>query len=251
VNRYIKLILIGLNVLWLSMPVAAQSTENLPDSIATSYFGALQSGDWAKCASLAHPSSLSNIRKSADKFVDSLIVMDTFGDSIRSYFGVASKEEYAKLSDSMVFQHVVERISQQPGYSEILKATKYKVIGNLKERDDLVHVLYRSNVELFDSNGNRLEFATFKKGNEHFGIVGVVAEVKLGRPDADRADLISVKKDGVDWKILPGADIEQAINEWERAINEFQENMRKFEAAVAQEVKAKQKTKSKRRARNR
>jgi hypothetical protein len=202
VIRYIKSLIIGLIGLWLSISTVAQSTKDLPDDIATNYFAALQAGDWAKCASLAHPSSLSKIRKSADRFVDSLLIVDEFGSNLRSYFGVANKEEYRKLSDSIVFQRVIERISQQPGYSEILKATKYKVIGSLKERDDLVHVLYRSDVELFDSNGNRLEVAKFKKGNEPFGVVGVVAEVRLRRSDADRAELISVKKDGVAWKIL-------------------------------------------------
>jgi hypothetical protein len=250
-KRYLNLPIIGLISLWLSISTVAQSTEDLPEVVATNYFSALQAGDWEKCASLAHPLSLSKIRKSADKLVDSLIIMNAFGGNLRSYFGVGSKEEYAKLSDSMVFQHVTERISQQPGYSEILKATKYKVIGSLKERDDLVHVLYRSDVELFDSSGNRLEIATFKKDNEHFDIVGIVVEVKLGPPDADRAELISVKKDGAAWKILPGDDIEQVLDGWGKAINEFQENMRKFEAAVAQEVKAKQKARSKRKARNR
>src|SRR5262249_37143170 len=102
--RYIKLILIGLTGLWLSMPAVAQSNEDLPDAVALSYFAALQSGDWAKCASLIHPSSLSNIRKSVDRFVDSLLIVDKYGGNLRSYFGVVSKEEYGKLSDSVVFQ---------------------------------------------------------------------------------------------------------------------------------------------------
>jgi hypothetical protein len=246
---YIKFVLLGILCFCLIMPTFAQSNENVPEAVALSYFAALQSEDWVKCASLVHPKSLNKIRKDADKFVDSLLVVDKYGGNLRSYFDVASKEEYEELSDSIVFQHVIQRISQQPGYSEILKATKYKVIGSLKETDNLVHVLYRSDVELFDSDGNRLKIAKFEKGND---LIRVVAEVKLREPDADRAELISVRKDGEAWKILPGDEIQQALKDWEKMIQEFQDNMRKYvEAALAQEAKTKQKPKSKRKSLNR
>jgi hypothetical protein len=135
----------------------------------------------------------------------------------------------------------------------------------LKETDGLVHVLYRSDVKLFDASGNRVkvyrsDVELFDSSGDRVKVVNsergneansVVFEVKLREPDEDRAELISVKRDGAAWKLLPGNEIEQALGEWQKMIQDVQGYMRKFAEALAQEHKARQKSKSKRRARNR
>lgn len=232
----------------LTMPVVAQTNGGTPEAVVQDYWAAMQAGEWAKCVDLIHSQSLQKIRKSSDTFVATLI---GFGEgNLISYFGVMSREEYAKLSDAVVLERLLNRMAQQPGYQEILQATKYKLLGSVKESDDLVHVIYRSDVELLDAQGNRLKVAKFEQHNE---VIGVRVEVKVPEPNKERASVISVKKDGDAWRILAEDDVEKTLSEWQKSIEEFQGHMKKFAEAMLDQQKAKspRKRKPQRQSRNR
>ena len=162
-----------------------------------------------KVRGLIHSQSLGRIRKNSDRFVATLIV---FGEgNLISHFGVASREEYVELSDAVVLERLLRRMAQQPGYREILQATRYQLLGTVKESDDLVHVIYRSDVQLLDPQGRRLKVARFERSNE---VIGVSVEVKVPEPDEERVSVISVKKDSDSWRILAGDDVEKMVSEW-------------------------------------
>lgn len=229
-----KLLLTVTACFYLSMPIVAQTNEGTPEAVVQNYWAAMQAADWSKCASLIHSQSLARIRKSSDRFVTTLIA---FGEgNLHSHFGVASREEYAELSDAVVLERLLRRMAQQPGYQEILQATRYKLLGTVNESDDLVHVLWRSDVELLDAQGRRLKVAKFERSSE---VIGVSVEVEAPGPDDERASVISVKKDGDAWRILAGDDVEKTLNAWEKSIEEFQGHMKKFAEAMVAQQKAK------------
>jgi hypothetical protein len=231
-SSYLKFLLTAIACLYLTMPVVAQANAGTPEAVVQDYLAAMQAAQWAKCAGLTHTQSLERIRKSSDRFVATLV---TFGEgNLHSHFGVASREDYARLSDAVVLERLLSRMAQQPGYREILQATKYKLLGTVKESDDLVHVIYRSDVELFDAQGRRLKVAKFEQSND---VVGVKVEVKV--PDEARASVISVKKDGDAWRILAADDVENALRQWQKSLAEFQGHMKKFAEAMLAQRKAK------------
>jgi len=203
----------------------SQSNDDNPEAVVQSYWAAMQAGDWAKCASLIHPDSLARVRNKANGFVDSLLALDKFGDNLRDFFGVSTKDEFVKLSDGLVFERALQRMSLQPGFTEIIKATKHQSLGTVYERDDLVHVLYRADVRLYDSAGNRLKVAEFESHND---LIGVHTKVSLPDPDNDRAGVISLKKQGSAWRLLSGDEVETALSEWRKNFEEFRENLTKF-----------------------
>jgi len=238
-TRYAQLLFIPFVLFSLVVHANAQPQDDLPAAVVRDYFSALQSEDWERCASLVHPESLKKIRQSSDKLVNAIAPLDRYGGNLNSYFGVTTLEEYGKLSDRAVFKHAIRLVSSQPGYHELLKATKYRIIGSLKETDTLVHVVYHSDVELIDENGQRVSSATFPKGDAS----PFVVEVKLPPPEEDRAELISVKKDGETWKVLLRDEPQHTLDEIEKAISNFKDSMRKFvSSASAQKAKTSKKT---------
>ncbi|HKQ73060.1 MAG TPA: hypothetical protein VJ810_04980 [Blastocatellia bacterium] len=242
-NFEIRSFIIGVFLVCLSIPTFAQSNEGTPETTAKTYWATMQAADWARCANLVHSKSLSKIRNRANRFVDLLFGIDRFGGNLNIYFGVSTKEDFEKLSDAVVFEGLMRRIYLQPGFTEILKATTFQVVGTMEEKSELAHIVYRADVKFLDSEGKRLTAAKFESGNDLFGIT---TEVKLPEPDGDRVEVISVMKDGAAWKILLGEELDEMFSDWEKQITDFQENMRKMaDALSAGKNKSRQKPKPK------
>jgi hypothetical protein len=105
-------------------------------------------------------------------------------------------------------------------------------------------VLYKADVRLFDSAGNRLKVAKFERQNNFFG---VVSEIRLPDADNDRAEVISVKKHGPAWRLLSGDEVETDLNGWQKSVDELQETMSKLGNALSKKsVKASSRKKTKR-----
>jgi len=222
--------------LYLAMTAVAQNVEATPEMVVNNYWTALQSGDWAKSASLVHPQSLHTVRMSSDKFVDALIGLG--GEfNLSSYFQVTNKDEYQKLADVVVYERLVRSLSQQPGYKEMLKATRFKVLGTVSESENLAHVVFRWDVELLDANGKRLSTADFKEGNQ---LIGVSVELKLPDPNDASAGVITVKRSTTGWLIVTNNDIEEQVDHLTKSIEETKESTKKVAEALASQQRAKQ-----------
>ena len=237
---YVRSLLAVTVCFYLTVTTLAQTNGGTPDAVVQTYWATMRAAEWAKCADLIHPQALRRIRKSSDRFVAALTV---FGEgNLLNYFGVATRHEYMELSDAAVLERLLRRMAQQPGYQEIVQATKYELLGTVKESDDLVHVLYRSDVVLLDAQGRRLKVAKFEQSNE---VIGLRVEVKIPELNEERVSVISVKKNGDSWLILPGDDVEKTLSEWEKSIEEFQGHMKKFADAMLAQQKAKSQRKRK------
>jgi len=137
----------------------------------------------------------------------------------------------------VVYERLVRSLSQQPGYKEVLKATKFKVLGTVSESENLAHVVFRADVELLDANGKRLTEAKFEERNQ---LIGVSVELKLPDPDDDSARVITLKRSNGAWLILTDNDIEEQVDRLTRSIEDTKESMKKVAAALASQQRAKQ-----------
>ncbi len=223
--RSIKLFLKAFLIhVYLITSISAQSTEQKPEDVVNSYWFAMRANDWAKCAHLVHPRSLSKIRNRANSLARALLDLNG-GSNLHAYFGVRTKEEYERLSDIEVFERLMRHMPPPINLEEILNATTYEILDTTKERDDLVHILYRVDIKIVGSEGKRLRVVKIERRSE---LIGVHYNVELPAPDEDRAEVISVKKDGSSWKILLAHDVIESIDFIEKQVVEFKENMRKF-----------------------
>src|SRR5262249_244118 len=132
---------------------------------------------------------------------------------------------FVKLSDGLVFERALQRMSLQPGFTEIIKATKHQSLGTVNERDDLVHVLYRADVRLYDSAGNLLKVAEFES---HNGLMGVDSKVILQDKNKDGAGVIILKKGRWVWRFLFGDEIKTFLREWQKNMENLQELLTKL-----------------------
>jgi len=204
-------------------PANAQSSASSLEDFAKSYWTALQSGDTARIVSMIHPKALASFRKKADAYVNSLLVFDKFGGNLRVEFGVTTKEEFQKLSDSFVFEQFLKRTALEPGHLEIEKATKRELIGTIRERDDLAHLIYRSDIVMLDSQGNRLKTATFERHGE---IIGIWTTYTFHDQDKDSAMLMIIKRDGAEWKVLTIEEFEKEIDVWTEGLDRQNEELK-------------------------
>jgi hypothetical protein len=245
-SYFSKLLLMAGCYFCLVVSVAAQESEVTPEVAAKNYWTAMQSGDWVKSARLIHPQSLRSVRVISDRFVEALISFNGAGN-LPSYFEVNSKDEYQKLSDEVVCARLLRALSREPGYMEILKATKFNVLGSVIESENLAHVIYRCDVELFDTSGRRLSTAKFE---EHNQLVGVTVEVRLPDANNDHADVISVKRWNNSWLVVPNNEFEETVNGWTKSFEEAQQSVKKVvEALASQRAGSVRKRKAQRRTR--
>ncbi len=230
IGKYtIRLFSIGIFLFFVSSLTFAQSSERTPEAAARNYWTALRSSDWAQCAALIHPKSLSEIRNRSTRFVDFLLDQDRSGFNLKNYFGVSNKADFEKLGDAVVFERLMRRMYILPGLTEILNATTFQTIGTIEE-GDLAHIVYRTDVRFLDSEGNPLSTAKFERHND---FIGVVSEVKLHERDRDRVEVMSLRKDGTSWKILPGDEYDETLSLWEKEIRELQLNIQKVVDALS------------------
>jgi len=220
--------------------ISVQSTEQRPEDVVKSFWDAVQASDWAKCAQMVHHQSLSKSRDRANRLAKVLFEMDG-GTNLNSYFGVIRMEDYEQLRDVWVLERMFPLMYFPYTLEEIQNALSYKIIGITRERDDLAHILYRTDIKILDSEGKRLKVARIERDSK---VIGIRYDFKLPDPDDERAEVISVKKDKLSWKILLADDVFNTIDTMEKNIAEFNDNMRK----LAEELAKQQKTRKSKRA---
>lgn len=218
-------------------------TDVTPEVVAQHYWTAMQSNDWAKSASLIHPQSLHELRLSSDTFVDALLGFANESNLI-SYFGVSNKAEYQKLNDELVVERWFQTLSQQPGYKEVLKATTLKIVGSVRESENIAHVLYRRDVALFDAEGHRLTTAKFEEGNQ---LIGLHVEIKLPKPDTDRVEVLTLKRCERSWCIVVDDETREMLDSWTKSLEDTKQSMKKvINELASQQAKTVRKRNSRR-----
>lgn len=159
----------------MTIAVAAQTAQETPESVAKTYFAAMQAADWAKSASLLHPEALASLKRSFAAIVSA----DKSGGAAKTIFGLKSSAEFAQLSDAAVFERLMSFITGAvPDMKAALAASTSTVLGKVDESPELAHIIYRSNI-------------------------------KLAGAEMTEVELISLKKQGPTWRALLTSDMEE------------------------------------------
>lgn len=170
--------------LTLILPALAQSSET-PESVAKAYFAAMKAGDWAKCAGFMHPEALASMKRAFTAVVNA----DKSEGAARKIFGVKSNADFEKLTDAAVFERLMDFIvSAVPEMKTALAASTNTVLGQVAEGQDVIHIVYRT-------------------------------QLKLGQAEVSQVELISLKKSGTIWRALLTADMEELFEKFAEGLS--------------------------------
>jgi hypothetical protein len=138
----------------------ARAAQDTPESVAKAYFAAMQSADWAKCASLIHRDELASMKRTFAAAVNA----DKTGDSAKTIFKLKSGAEYSQLSEATVFERLMDFItSVEPDMKTVLASSTNTILGRVDESPDLAHIVFRSRTKMEGEEVNEVELISFKK----------------------------------------------------------------------------------------
>jgi hypothetical protein len=156
----------------------ARTAQDTPESAAKAYFAALQSADWAKCASLMHRDELASMKRTFAAAINA----ERTGDAAKTIFKLKSVAEYSQLSEATVFERVMDFItSVEPDMKAAMASSTNTILGRVDESPDLAHIVFRS-------------------------------RTKMGGEEINEVDLISFKRQDSAWRALLPSDIENMLN---------------------------------------
>lgn len=159
---------------------AFSQTSESPESVAKAYFAGMQTSNWDKCASLIHTEALGSMKRT----FAAIIKADESGGAAKTIFGLKSNDEFAQLSEATVFERLMNFITGAvPEMKSALASSTTTILGKVNEGTDMVHVVYRS-------------------------------QIKMAGAEASEVEIISFKKQGVTWRALLTADMEEMVNKF-------------------------------------
>lgn len=165
--------------------VALSQTPETAEAVAKSYFAAMQAGDWAKCANLMHPEALVSMKRT----FGSIVKADKSGEASKALFGLKNPAEFDQLSETAVFDKLMSFITGAvPDLKSALAASTSTVLGQVNERPELAHIVYRT-------------------------------QVKLGGAEVTQVELISLRKSGSTWRALLTADMEELFQKFAEGLS--------------------------------
>jgi len=143
------------------MTAFAQASTDTPESVAANYMTAMRAEDWARCATFMHPEALTQLRR----IMTPIVAADQSGQVRRQLFNVQNSNEFAQLSDTVVFERLMRAVStQQPAETRSALANmNTTIIGSISESSDVSHVLYRMQIPVAGATVTKLSVMTFKK----------------------------------------------------------------------------------------
>jgi hypothetical protein len=140
--------------------VFAQAAQDTPESAAKAYFAAMREADWAKCASLMHPDALASMKRTFATVVDA----DKTGDAAKTIFKLKSAAEYSQLSDTAIFERLMDFITGvAPDMKTALASSTNTILGRVDESPDLAHIVFRSRTKTAGEEVNEVDLISFKK----------------------------------------------------------------------------------------
>ncbi|MBS1788964.1 MAG: hypothetical protein JST85_14635 [Acidobacteria bacterium] len=168
----------------LTVSTVSQVPES-PETVAKSYFTAMQAGNWDKCAGLLHPEALSSMKR----LFATILKADESGGAAKTIFGLKSNAEFDELTGAAIFERLMNFISGAvPDMKTALASSTTTILGKVSEGTDLVHIVYRS-------------------------------QIKMSGAEASEVEIISFKKSGSTWRALLTADMEELVNKFAEGLS--------------------------------
>jgi len=183
-NLFLKVAHVAFLIIALGI-VAFSQTPETAESVAKNYFAAMKAGDWAKCASLMNSEALISMKRT----FGSIVKADKSGEASKALFGLKSPAEFDQLSETAVFEKLMSFITDAvPDLKSALAASTSAVLGQVNESPELAHIVYRT-------------------------------QVKLGGAEVTQVELISLKKNGSNWRALLTADMEELFQKFAEGLS--------------------------------
>ena len=128
---------------------------------AKAYLGAMESGQYRKAAEFLDRDALRDIRKMLD--LGDALPQELAAPFYTQFFGPeATRESVSKLSDSEFFARFLSSLAKQGKEAGVNAYGKVKILGEVPEGEDVVHVLTRQ----FPVEGPAtLEVVSFRKSD--------------------------------------------------------------------------------------
>jgi len=138
----------------------ARAAQDSPESVAKAYFAAMQSADWAKCASLMHRDALASMKRTFAEVINA----DKTGDAAKTIFKLKSGAEYSQLGEAAVFERLMDFItSVAPDMKTALASSTNTILGRVDESPEIAHIVFRSRTKMGDEEVNEVDLISFKK----------------------------------------------------------------------------------------
>jgi hypothetical protein len=138
----------------------ARAAQDTPESVAKAYFAAMQSADWAKCASMMHRDALASMKRTFAEVINA----DKTGDAAKTIFKLKSSAEYSQLGESAVFERLMDFItSVAPDMKTVLASSTNTILGRVDESPEIAHIVFRSRTKMGDEEVNEVDLISFKK----------------------------------------------------------------------------------------
>jgi hypothetical protein len=154
---------------------AQQATGPTPEEIGKRYITTLAAGNFPANASLMHPTALASMRHLLT------VVGGKDSSTLRQLAGVGDTAALRTVPDTELYARFLKAtFGANAGLADAMKSATTSFIGHVDEPPDLTHVVYRLTMQL---GGMRM----------------------------NKVDVITLKRDGNQWKALLSADLEGTI----------------------------------------
>ena len=142
--------------------VAPALADNTPSEAAKAYYETMKAKDYNGAAKLFDPEALKSFRGMLDFLTD--LPDEEGAEVLVAFFGEgATKESVKKLSDSEFFASFFKGVMAQAEEEGGVDFGEVKVLGEVPEGPDVVHVVTRSKMGVGDLKIESMEVISFKK----------------------------------------------------------------------------------------
>ena len=178
-NRFTGLLL----PLLLLMPAAGLVAQDTPRTAAEAYLAAMQAADWERASELTHPAALADLKT----VLATLAASDTAGEMLEPLFGVHSAVEFDRLTAVQVYTRLLQRVGAREQVADAMRQMEMRILGEIPEEPDLVHVVYRVETRLEEGSMSRVQVLTLRREGQRWlallnGDVRGLAEVLSEMP---------------------------------------------------------------------
>jgi hypothetical protein len=162
------------------LPMVTTAQQASPEVLARQQLDAVNRSDWAAYAASIHPKALGRMQEMMLPIVDLAASKDAgAGENMRAaLFGGRSAADLKAMSSKDFFEIFMSSISKLPGLADALKNARGEVLGQVKEGENLVHVVTRTSTSI------------------------------PGVPVFTKMEVMSFERDGDQWKGLLSGDME-------------------------------------------
>ena len=162
--------------------LAAQDT---PEQVVARYFDTFRTGDYAGNVALMHPEALEELKETMAGLV---ALAGTEDEGFREMFGVASMEEFNRLTSAQLFERMLRSQLDQPEMRELLSGAQTVVLGHVMEGDTTAHVVYRMRMGVGDVTVDQVQVAPLKRAGGEWRVLltGSFAGMMNAVPRAER-----------------------------------------------------------------